>query len=72
MRKTWLLTAPARCGSAHRGLLAEVNRETGAGRTSPVRRIAHDPSREQHFSNQPATMTDERAPRSVRGDPRPA
>jgi hypothetical protein len=47
MRKRRFLTAPARCGSAHRGSLVEVNYETGAGRIRecPAKRTALEPSR---------------------------
>jgi hypothetical protein len=38
MRKPRFLTAPARCGSAHRGLLMEVNHEPGAGQDKGIRR----------------------------------
>jgi hypothetical protein len=63
MRSNRSLAAPARCGHVHRGLLVEVSHEPGGGQVikSPVRRVAHEPSREPRHGNRPVTMTDERA-----------
>jgi hypothetical protein len=73
MGKSRFLTAPARCGHAHRGLLMEINHEPGARQDKTRESGEACRSQPRAALRQPIRpMTDERAPRSSRGEPRPA